>query len=104
MKIRNLLTDPVKNETCLDDLVRELIDCGVPLGKLEHKNTGDALKASKKALAEFKRKLIEFELRIKTTITNEVLEEISKRDKSVKIGNPEKLLEYRLSKKNNELL
>lgn len=104
MKIRNLLSDPVKQEICLDDLVHKLIGCGIQLSNLETKNTGDALKASKKALAEFQKDFTEFQLRIRTTVTNEVMETISKRDKSVKIGNPEKLLEYRLNKKNNGLL
>lgn len=94
IKKRNLLSDPVKEELCLDDLVHALIGCSKSLAILEHKNTGPALSRSKKDLIEFKKKFIEFETRIKKQITYEVKEEISKKDKSIIYGNPSKIVPY----------
>jgi hypothetical protein len=94
IKKRHLLNDPVKQELCLDELVHMLIGCSKPLAILEHKNTGPALIGAKKALNEFKKKFIEYETRIKTTITYEVKEEISKKDKSIVYGNPSKIVPY----------
>lgn len=95
LKLRNLLVDHSKQEVCLYDLIHKLSDCGIELAKLEYKNTSPALKNSKRELAEFEKMFMEFKLRIRNKITQEVLNEVSNRDKSIIFGNPQKLVEHR---------
>jgi len=92
-RLRYLLSDPTESVVCLNDLVTELLKCSDYMRELEYKNTNHALKNAKKAMREFKLKFIELELRLKNEVTEEVMLELSKRDKNVVIGNPNKVRE-----------
>ncbi|MFN5417674.1 MAG: hypothetical protein ACK5B9_11505 [Flavobacteriia bacterium] len=104
LKIRNLLVDHSGEEVCLTNLIHKLSDCGIELAKLEYRNTATALKNSKRELAEFEKLFVEFKLRIRNKITQEVMENVSARDKSIVFGNPQKLVEHRekIAKAKNE--
>jgi len=80
-RLRYLLDDPRKEIVCLSDVVSSLVACTDPLSKLEYKNTKHSLVESKKALKQAKRKLIDFELRLKNEVTEEVAEEKAKNPK-----------------------
>lgn len=92
IKLRNLVSDPAQEHVCLKDLIFKLTSCSKSLSVLEHKNTKTSLDNVKKDLAEFKRMLIEFETRIKTKVTHQVLEAVSKDTKVY--GNPDKIREF----------
>lgn len=97
IKLRNLISDPVQEHICLKDLIFKLTSCSTSLSVLEHKNTKTALDSAKRDLAEFKRMLIEFETRIKTKVTYQVMEAVSKDTKVY--GNPDKIREHNKLKK-----
>lgn len=101
IKLRNLLSDPVKQDVCLDDLIFKLTNCSKAIAVLEHKNTKTALDSAKKQMNEFKRLYIEFENRIRGRVTVEVLDAVSKDTKTY--GNPSYVHEKNLRARNNSI-
>lgn len=100
-KIRNLLDDHLNETITLKRLVFKLQDCAKQLVELEVKNSRTALRNAKVALKDFKRELVEFELMINTTITQEVINEVQANTKAgITYGNPAKLV--RKISKNNQ--
>lgn len=100
-KIRNLLDDPMSEHITLKRLVFKLTDCAKQLSELEVKNSRTSLRNAKNAIKDFKRELLEFELMLNTTITQEVIAEVQANTKAgVVYGNPAKLV--RKISKNNQ--
>lgn len=104
LRIRTLLTDPSKEEVCLSDVIEALMLCSDDLRDLEFKNTAHALRNAKESIRKARAIWIQFETRIKTKVTEEVAHAVSTRDKSVVIGNPEKLAPFKLQKGSNKTI
>lgn len=93
-RIRYVLDDPRGEVICLNDVIKALAKTSHQLKNLEFKNTAHALRESKRALKEAKAKFIEFELRLKNEITQEVAKDLSRIDKRIDPSNMENNTEF----------
>lgn len=93
LRVRFVLSDPRSESICLDTVIKAFVATSDKFKNLEYRNTKHALKEAKTALNEAKVVLAEFTARLRGEITEEVFKAVSKQDKSIKIGNQNKIRE-----------
>ena len=90
-RLRYILNDPSRNKVCLDDIVKVLANTSEKLRHLEYKNSAHSLREAKKAFRVAKNLIVDFEVRLKGEITEEIVKAISKVDKRVDPNNEEQI-------------
>ncbi len=86
-KLRNVLTDDLNEDVCLDDVIKALVSTSKRMSALEHKSSAYALREAKRGFREAERKFLEFKKRLNGPITEEIIKIHSKIDKPVRHHN-----------------
>ena len=94
LRIRYVLDDPRGESVCLNDVIKAFVRASDKLRFLEYKNSAHSLREGKKALRTAKKVLIEFELRLKDEITEDVTKALSRIDKRIDPNNPKKNTQF----------
>ncbi len=89
LKLRNVLSDPMEEDLCLEDVIMELAACSEKFRFLEYRNKPHSYKEALKAFNKAKKKFKEFETRFKGEIKESIFIAYSRIDKRVDPKKPE---------------
>jgi hypothetical protein len=93
-KLRNVLEDDMGEDVCLKDVINAFVGLSKRMSALEYNNTAHTLREAKVEFRAAERIMLEFKVRLKGPITEEVILYNSKIDKRVVPDNFKKNKEW----------